>query len=1072
MLFRWFTRLSRSARKPAPARRPARRPRPSLGVEQFEDRMVLSPLIAVTNHRDLVYDPYRNFLYITTSNGYVQPFNISTQTLLAPVRVGVNLTSADITNDGNTLVVADQQTAGSQEVLHLLNLNTFAVSNLYYPSGPGEGGWGLALGPGTKGLLTDLVPNGYPSPMRQFDLATGQEVFRYDDPGSGGNGGVGSGTVIHHSADRSLFLITEGTVPYGPMFTYSSQTDTFSRMPYMTGINLTGALTAVNRNGTLFAITANGTTTVYNSSTFRMVAQFSGMDGGVAFDPSSDTIYCLSSSNGLITAFDTNSWTYKMTLPVGEAVTRGTALGNGVMTVSNDGRWLFVATPTGVREVPLPSGTGPAVMFSVSNWPALATAGTPFSFTLTATDSYGHVATGYLGTVHFISSDPQAVLPPDYTFLPTDLGVHTFTVTLKTAGQQAVNVYDIRAGFGIGPPPPGIQVIPGALASFQLTTSGATNPQPAGYGFGVIVAAYDAYGNLAYNYTGKVHFTSTDPSAQLPPDYTFTGADQGRHGFGVILNKAGNQTVTVSDTPKLPVNPVKASVTLTVLNFIPGLYFKFTTATTTPTAGAPFDLTVTAYDKYNQVAKHYVGTITFATSDGGSGVVLPPDYTFNAIDAGVHTFTNGATLVTAGAQTITLHDTAYLNAGGGGATYTTAKVTVLPAAASTLRLGGFPTPVTAGTAGTFTITAYDPYGNVATGYVGTLHFSSSDPQAVLPADATLTNGTGSFSATLETAGAQALTATDTANAVLSGSQSGITVTPAAASTFAVAGFPTPVTAGTAATFTVTALDAYGNVATGYAGTVHFGSSDPQATLPADAALTNGTGTFSATLKTAGAQSLTATDTVNGTLSGGQSGITVTPAAASTFAVSGFPTSVTAGSGGTFTVTAYDAYGNVATGYAGTVHFSSSDPQADLPADATLTNGTGTFSATLKTAGAQGLTATDTADPTLTGSQSGIAVSPAAASVLVLSAPGAVSAGVPFTVTVTLLDAYGNVATGYVGTVHFSSSDTLAGLPADYTFTADDAGTHSFSATLWTVGSQDFTATDDGGLTGSLTIVVS
>ena len=37
-----------------------------------------------------------------------------------------------------------------------------------------------------------------------------------------------------------------------------------------------------------------------------------------------------------------------------------------------------------------------------------------------------------------------------------------------------------------------------------------------------------------------------------------------------------------------------------------------------------------------------------------------------------------------------------------------------------------------------------------------------------------------------------------------------------------------------------------------------------------------------------------------------------------------------------TVTAYDAYGNVATGYTGTVAFTSSDPQACFPADYTFT----------------------------------------------------------------------------------------------------------------------------------------
>src|SRR5207253_2598695 len=163
----------------------------------------------------------------------------------------------------------------------------------------------------------------------------------------------------------------------------------------------------------------------------------------------------------------------------------------------------------------------------------------------------------------------------------------------------------------------------------------------------------------------------------------------------------------------------------------------------------------------------------------------------------------------------------------------------------------------------------------------------------------------------------------------------------------------------------------------------------------------------------------------------------------------FPASVTAGTGGTFTVTAYDAYGNVATGYTGTLHFSSSDGQAALPDDVTLTNGTGTFSATLKTAGTQSVTATDTANAALGGSQAGITVSPAAASMLVVSAPSTVTAGVPFTLTVTLLDAYGNVATGYLGTVQFGSSDPLAELPIDYAFTADDGGVHTFSATFWT-----------------------
>ncbi len=368
---------------------------------------------------------------------------------------------------------------------------------------------------------------------------------------------------------------------------------------------------------------------------------------------------------------------------------------------------------------------------------------------------------------------------------------------------------------------------------------------------------------------------------------------------------------------------------------------------------------MTALDQYNSVATRYIGTVTFTTSDPGSGALVPANYTFTAADAGVHTFTNGFDLVTAGAQTIGIHDTAYVT----GQTATSTKVTVSPAAASALRLGGFPISLTAGDSGTATVTAYDAYGNVATGYAGTVHFTSSDGQAVLPADATLTNGTGSFSAVLETAGTQSLTVADTANAALTSSEGGIAVSPAAASVLLVSGFPSSATAGDVDTFTVTAYDPYGNVATGYSGTVQFTSSDGQAALPADTALTAGTGTFTATLKTAGPQSLTATDTANAALSGTEGGIRVSPAAAAVLVLSA-PATATAGAPATVTVTAYDAYGNVATGYLGTVSFSSSDASAGLPADYTFAAadaGTQSFSVTFATPGTQTLTVSDAAD---------------------------------------------------------------------------------------------------------------
>src|SRR5262249_30203467 len=162
--------------------------------------------------------------------------------------------------------------------------------------------------------------------------------------------------------------------------------------------------------------------------------------------------------------------------------------------------------------------------------------------------------------------------------------------------------------------------------------------------------------------------------------------------------------------------------------------------------------------------------------------------------------------------------------------------------------------------------------------------------------------------------------------------------------------PSTLTAGSSTSVTVTARDAFGNTATGYAGTVRFTSSDSQATLPANYTFTSadaGAHTFSAgvTLKTAGSRTVTATDTTTSAITGSAT-VTVSPAAASTFTVTAAPSTLTAGVSTSVTVTARDAFGNTATGYAGTVAFSSSDPIASLPANATLSNGTGTFSVTL------------------------------------------------------------------------------------------------------------------------------
>jgi hypothetical protein len=264
---------------------------------------------------------------------------------------------------------------------------------------------------------------------------------------------------------------------------------------------------------------------------------------------------------------------------------------------------------------------------------------------------------------------------------------------------------------------------------------------------------------------------------------------------------------------------------------------------------------------------------------------------------------------------------------------------------------------TLGTAFNFTVTAVDASNNVAAKYTGTVQVTSTDLQAVLsPPNSTLVNGIGTFSATMNTAGGQTITATDTVAASITGTSPSIDVSVAPGPHFSITA-PANATAGTAFNFTVTALDGVNNPLPSYSGTVAFTSSDGQASLPANSTLTNGTGSFSATLKTTGSQVVIAADTVTASITGPSSAINVSPAGTTHFSVIA-PTYVNAGTSFQLDVTALDAWNNVASAYAGMVHFTSSDGGAALPADSGFAAGTGVFSATLNTLGVQTITATD------------------------------------------------------------------------------------------------------------------
>jgi uncharacterized protein (TIGR03382 family) len=278
---------------------------------------------------------------------------------------------------------------------------------------------------------------------------------------------------------------------------------------------------------------------------------------------------------------------------------------------------------------------------------------------------------------------------------------------------------------------------------------------------------------------------------------------------------------------------------------------------------------------------------------------------------------------------------------------------------------------------------------------------------------------------------------------------------------------------------VIARDQFGNIATGYTGTIHFSSSDSAATLPADFVFLDGFGGVQflggAAFATEGTQSFTVEDTVDPTLTSTVSGIVVSAPPPVVIAIdSGNGQSGVVGTdlGAPLVVQAIDSQGQ---------------PVADVAVSWSVTQGDGAVSTSSSITGADGraqITATlgslsgvathrftaETPDSSVTFTAS---ADPGPGVALDVQVDPGVLASVATGVRVTALDAFNNVATSYQGTISFGSSDTGANLPADTTFdpAANGVVTLPGSVKFSVEGTQTLDATDIVDITVTGTAIV-
>jgi hypothetical protein len=246
---------------------------------------------------------------------------------------------------------------------------------------------------------------------------------------------------------------------------------------------------------------------------------------------------------------------------------------------------------------------------------------------------------------------PQGATDPPFTYHVTAgslVAGDAFTGALTRAPGEAPGSYPIEQGtlalsadYVLTYVGANLTVTP--AIQFSVTVLGSPSVE-AGSSFLFTVQAVDSSGNPIAGYSGPANVTITtfppDPQGGFPVAGTLSSA-----GFGFFqgnLKTAGSYTLTATAGA--------FSGTSSNLTVLPTAANYFTVAAPpTATTGNPVNVTVTAFDRFANVASAYNGRVHFTSSD--SAATLPSDSSLSG-GRGIFSFT----LNTAGSQTVTATD--------------------------------------------------------------------------------------------------------------------------------------------------------------------------------------------------------------------------------------------------------------------------------------------------------------------------------------------------------------------------------------------------------------------------------
>ncbi len=305
--------------------------------------------IPASERTDMVYDAQRDLIYIANGTSVLR-YDITQAGFLTPINLGGQLMGMDLSPDGNTLAVADTSTDGTNEWVHLVDLNTLVDTKVNEPLDSGtigglNGTWAVAYAADGSLLVTSRYDgSGFVPLLRLID---GKWSTISND--------VDQNTMVSASGDGRVLGFAESNSSDGPWGAYYPKSGTFAeRTGYADGTSWFNYEIGTNSNGSQFAIPTYDGTYIYDGSyhLLTVLGTYAGEQPvGVAYHPVQNLVFFPWEGTGEVRVYDTTNFKELGSYDFQDTfhANGNFAFVQGRTRLSADGSLLMVSVTGGVR---------------------------------------------------------------------------------------------------------------------------------------------------------------------------------------------------------------------------------------------------------------------------------------------------------------------------------------------------------------------------------------------------------------------------------------------------------------------------------------------------------------------------------------------------------------------------------------------------------------------------------------------------------------------------------------------------------------------------------------------------